>query len=473
VVQYNCKLCECKFNDINAKDMHLRGRRHRISYKKKVNPDIKIDNKPNPKTKRAAEERMRMIKKRNDSHWKMDDVWAMKEEMRKMEDELYARFGGGASGKKAESFDDRHVLAKHQTIYPDETELNAVQEIVTRVEKALKIISDKLCEEEKQKAEELKVTDPESTSEDASSNTTTPEDDAVKFRELKGVMRIGILAKGLLLKGDKDACLAVLCHTWPTKTLLGRIFKAMTSSLTEVAPDDKYENCLRMDEGCIVVKATKEPLVTLKILLTSPQCRSESEAEEKTEESPATEESEKSVADRKALDRSRLNKDRCLGVLSELRHCKWFEARASGLASCVIIVRVIYDLVNRVPSWSPLSKWAVELLAEKALSCSPSSFLSPGDALRRVIETLASGVLLPGGCGLMDPCERDKHDAAATLTDQDREDLTASAQHALRLITFKSIHKVLGIEQLSHASAARKRCPEGAVVSDIAAKVAK
>jgi hypothetical protein len=26
-------LCECKFNDPNAKEMHLKGRRHRLQYK--------------------------------------------------------------------------------------------------------------------------------------------------------------------------------------------------------------------------------------------------------------------------------------------------------------------------------------------------------------------------------------------------------------------------------------------------------
>lgn len=30
---YHCKLCECKFNDTNARDMHLKGKRHRLSYK--------------------------------------------------------------------------------------------------------------------------------------------------------------------------------------------------------------------------------------------------------------------------------------------------------------------------------------------------------------------------------------------------------------------------------------------------------
>ena len=33
IVSFHCKLCECKFNDPNAKEAHLAGRRHRLSYK--------------------------------------------------------------------------------------------------------------------------------------------------------------------------------------------------------------------------------------------------------------------------------------------------------------------------------------------------------------------------------------------------------------------------------------------------------
>lgn len=35
VIRFHCKLCECSFNDPNAKDMHLKGRRHRLQYKVK------------------------------------------------------------------------------------------------------------------------------------------------------------------------------------------------------------------------------------------------------------------------------------------------------------------------------------------------------------------------------------------------------------------------------------------------------
>jgi len=36
VVSFHCKLCECKFNDPNAKEAHLAGRRHRLQYKVSV-----------------------------------------------------------------------------------------------------------------------------------------------------------------------------------------------------------------------------------------------------------------------------------------------------------------------------------------------------------------------------------------------------------------------------------------------------
>ena len=85
----------------------------------------------------------------------------------------------------------------------------------------------------------------------------------------------------------------------------------------------------------------------------------------------------------------------------------------------------------------------MELLVEKVISSVPGQLqLSPGDALRRVMEAVAGGILLPGGPGLGDPCEKDNPDAASGLTPQLREDLTCSAQYAVRLIAYRQIHKV-------------------------------
>ena len=59
-----------------------------------------------------------------------------------------------------------------------------------------------------------------------------------------------------------------------------------------------------------------------------------------------------------------------------------------------------------------------------------------GDALRRVLAALSTGLLLPGGNGIRDPCEREETDASATLTNQQREDITFTSQAYLRLISF-------------------------------------
>lgn len=45
ITGFNCRLCDCRFNDVNAKDMHLKGRRHRLMYKKKVDPNLVVESK--------------------------------------------------------------------------------------------------------------------------------------------------------------------------------------------------------------------------------------------------------------------------------------------------------------------------------------------------------------------------------------------------------------------------------------------
>lgn len=54
------------------------------------------------------------------------------------------------------------------------------------------------------------------------------------MRALKGVMRVGLLAKGLLLKGDRSVRLVVLCHDRPTVTLLKRVAADLPLHLAKV-----------------------------------------------------------------------------------------------------------------------------------------------------------------------------------------------------------------------------------------------
>lgn len=89
--------------------------------------------------------------------------------------------------------------------------MEAIQTQVSHVERALKFVSDELT----------------SVTEESSTDTTT----ATPQRMLKGVMRVGLLAKGLLLKGDRIVQLVVLCSQAPTFELLDNVAKALPAHL--------------------------------------------------------------------------------------------------------------------------------------------------------------------------------------------------------------------------------------------------
>lgn len=48
---------------------------------------------------------------------------------------------------------------------------------------------------------------------------------------LHGVMRVGLVAKGLLLKGDSSLELVLLCSTKPTVSLLKDVAEKLTAQL--------------------------------------------------------------------------------------------------------------------------------------------------------------------------------------------------------------------------------------------------
>ena len=40
--KYRCRLCDCEFNDETAKDMHIKGKRHKLTFKTKVDPEYDV-----------------------------------------------------------------------------------------------------------------------------------------------------------------------------------------------------------------------------------------------------------------------------------------------------------------------------------------------------------------------------------------------------------------------------------------------
>ncbi|XP_060037721.1 interleukin enhancer-binding factor 3 isoform X7 [Erinaceus europaeus] len=332
--------------------------------------------------------------------------------------------------------DDRHVMAKHSSVYPTQEELEAVQSMVSHTERALKAVSDWIDEQEKGSGggEHAEAESPDAAPEDEAKDGAGEQKPEHMTRTLRGVMRVGLVAKGLLLKGDLDLELVLLCKEKPTTTLLDKVAANLAVQLTSVT-EDKYEIVQSVDDAAIVIKNTKEPLLSLTIHLTSPVVREEME-KVSAGETPA-------VTDPPDV----LDRQKCLAALASLRHAKWFQARANGLKSCVIVIRVLRDLCSRVPTWGPLRGWPLELLCEKSIGTANRP-MGAGEALRRVLECLASGIVMPDGSGIYDPCEKEATDAIGHLDRQQREDITQSAQHALRLAAFGQLHKVLGMDPL-------------------------
>ena len=122
-----------------------------------------------------------------------------------------------------------------------------------------------------------------------------------------------------------------------------------------------------------------------------------------------------------------LPKDKGLMALAELRHSKWFTAVAANLRACVESIRILRDKAQRDMAWGCLGGWALEVLVERALF-SAGRNLSPSSALMRILEVVASGLVMDDGLGIKDPCEREETCVFSNMTTQMREDVTRQAQ---------------------------------------------
>ncbi|MEQ2308699.1 hypothetical protein AMECASPLE_030904 [Ameca splendens] len=108
--------------------------------------------------------------------------------------------------------DNHHVMAKHSSVYPAPEELEAIQTLVSTVEGALKKVSDWM--------DGLKTSSGKTPSCNNTVEEDAPEMESDSTSVLCGVTRVGLVAKGLLIKGDMNLELVLMCREKPTKHLL-------------------------------------------------------------------------------------------------------------------------------------------------------------------------------------------------------------------------------------------------------------
>lgn len=88
------------------------------------------------------------------------------------------------------------------------------------------------------------------------------------------MLRVGVLAKGLLLRGDRNVNLVLLCSEKPSKSLLSRIAENLPKQLAVISPE-KYDIKCAVSEAAIILNSCVEPKMQVTITLTSPIIREE------------------------------------------------------------------------------------------------------------------------------------------------------------------------------------------------------
>ncbi|KAE9549848.1 hypothetical protein FO519_006934, partial [Halicephalobus sp. NKZ332] len=408
LTEFHCKLCDCSFSDPNAKAVHTKGRRHRLSYKNKVDSSIRVELKQSVVTARMKKEKK--IQKEASKNFFNHPQGSFPHQWFDADNSLF-------SGNQ-ESVDDRHILTKYEELKMDEAVLQDIHRLVEMVEKALKAASDVFTLDFFNSPDEGNEIGKES-----EENGKSEEE-----KILKGLMKVGLFASGLLMKKDNIVDLVLLTSRPPTKWALLKVAELLKLHFDPVFKD-KLNVSTDLDSGNFAIEVDGFP-ATVKVSLT---CALMREYEGK-DESKVKEE----------LPKDHLPLNSCLSALAELRRTKWYQAKALSLDRMNIIMTVLRDIRERVSTWEPLTIYMLALFTQNVLE----SFgfpMTPGDERAAVI----------------DPCEKEKVDAMEPLNRQQREDITSSAQHALRLIVFDQIEKILDMERLQEKNEnGRKRATD-------------
>ena len=347
-----------------------------------------------------------------------------------------------------------HLLAKHRQIQPSADQLDLINEVITSIEKGLKAISDRLLAEE---LEHLNLNQLENSKE--------------THRHLKGVVRVGTIVKTLFLKSDRDMHLVVLTSGTPSYSLVKRIGEELESELLHKPPTlptdintnpessrhkkiiyllDKEESLIKTEAALVVKCDLPDELANcldennfykVKISFTATSLLSDN------------------------VEITDIDIKKCKEALTEIQRVKWFNIRLKPIANAILILRIMRDLCQRSPTWSALSDWLLELIVEKCFV--KNKYEDVTFKFRAVFECISSGIFyipqlaltVPSRetqiinenvLGFNDPVVGDElgNVFEASLTPQQREELTVAAQNGLRLVAFQKIHELLGIDMI-------------------------
>lgn len=338
-------------------------------------------------------------------------------------------------------FEDRLLLLKGDLLSQTEEEFSAIKDLVLTSEKTLKMVSDEFLkkaeEEAKMKKEEKDTSsdddddDDDSSSDESDMENRTP---TPQKRILKGVMRVGALANGLLLRGEREVELVILCEEKPTEKLLKDLYECFLASLPLVSSTKKFEVELNEQDSCFLIRLKEGSIqVTCRISLTCAKCRLH----------PFKAFNDKLPPDPIGM----LPRVKCEEMLRASRRARWFESKCYFHRHSEVTLKILRNLCRSEQAFQVIDDWLLQSLFYKVV-CSPdSSSINLIGIFQRFFECLSSGILLPDGPGLYDPCEREPLDLRDQLTLQQKLNITTTAQKILREIALKRLSNVLGLSR--------------------------
>uniref|UniRef100_A0A1I8FHC0 DZF domain-containing protein n=1 Tax=Macrostomum lignano TaxID=282301 RepID=A0A1I8FHC0_9PLAT len=391
-LQYHCRLCNCRFIDVQRARSAREAAVARMQYKRKVDPRISVDAAqpgrqgatwaiPWPqllprlpsetaieaanRRRREEEQRLRHMQELEWSNFigcKPGGMWG----------------GGVGQPRRSETSDDRQVLAKHSASTRQRLSCRQYRQLVTRCERALKLASDHLS---------FRVGCSAATSRCNASLERWP--------------------KGLLLHGDLATQLVLLCATWPSRELRNRVVKLLPERLA-TSPDGPAESStdeprpdppqlqvrLDEDEDCISVHQLAAEdgglELTCSIYLNLARCTRARLA--RTAPSRRT---------------TQLDRDKCLEALAALRQAKPKPAVCSPASLSFGYAR---HVASGCRFWAPLPNWAVELLVERCISSAEAASwclqAKPFAGSWSDDSVWPAASCCQPGPGLRDPCEK-------------------------------------------------------------------
>ncbi|ULU09377.1 hypothetical protein L3Y34_014056 [Caenorhabditis briggsae] len=376
LTQFNCTLCDCKFSDPNAKDVHVKGRRHRMAYKTKVDSSLVVDPKPasQKKSKKQQSEQPTVFPER-----------------------LHLFSAPVGTSQEAIIIDERTVTEKLKSLEMGEEFYKSTERMIGELLGMFRAVSERAGYMETDG-----LTDPKLI--------------------VMGNMFVGNLARKTFLSYEELVAEFVMQTTpVPTEDVVKKVLEAVRG-VTEPAGfsfDVDPTSPIRL-----LGSVNYNPAIKIRVSLATSL-----------------------FSNKEELAKSDFaHKMACVDLNTQVRRQRWWEQTCRPLLGFLAVVRLLRDARSRHPVWSLLNDHQLDLIVHNLIG-STSIALTQSEALKLVLEAFSGGYLF--NAILVDPCEISKVNVLDVLTDQQKHDLTSSAQHFNRLIAFNQIHEFLGIDRLS------------------------